>query len=44
MIKKFWNWLTEPDEYDGVTWLDVAINSIIVVGTFIGLALLIRGM
>ena len=43
-MKKFWAWLTEPDDYDGVTWLDVIINSVFVVGTFIGLAFLIRGI
>jgi hypothetical protein len=42
-MKKLWALLTEPDEYDGVTWLDIIINGILVVGTFIGLALLIRG-
>ena len=42
MFKKIKNWLLEPDEYDGVRWLDVIISCAIT-STFMSLiAFLIR--
>ena len=42
MIKRVWEMLTTPDEYDGVSWFDCITTWLIGGALFTGLAFAIR--